>query len=57
MGRATKTELEWAYLITREEFLRRVNARVELPAEEWINIRDYLFEQIIRTTKFSHIKS
>ena len=47
MGRATKTELEWAYLITREEFLRRVNARVELPAEEWINIRDYLFDQII----------
>lgn len=47
MGRATKTELEWAYLITREEFLRRVNARVELPAEEWISIRDYLFNQII----------
>ena len=27
--------------------MRRVNARVELPAEEWINIRDYLFDQII----------
>lgn len=47
MGRATKTELEWAYLITREEFLQRVNARVELPDEEWINIRNYLFDQII----------
>ena len=43
MGRATKTELEWAYLITREEFLRRVNARAELPAEEWINLMRHQF--------------
>ena len=44
MGRATKTELLWAYAITREEFLKRVNDKVELHPEEWEDIRDTLFK-------------
>ncbi len=35
MGRATRTELLWAYAITREEFLKRVNDKFELHPEEW----------------------
>lgn len=38
MGRATKTELEWAHLITREEILKRVNEKVTIPAEDWDNL-------------------
>ena len=44
MGRATRTELLWAYAITREEFLKRVNDKFELHPEEWENIRDTLFD-------------
>ena len=44
MGRATRTELLWAYAITREEFLKRVNDKFELHPEEWKNIRDTLFD-------------
>ncbi len=40
MERATRTELLWAYAITREEFLKRVNDKIELHPEEWENIRD-----------------
>lgn len=35
MERATRTELLWAYAITREEL--RVNDKVELHPEEWEN--------------------
>lgn len=44
MGRATRTELLWAYAITREEFLKRVNDKTELHPEEWEDIRDNLFD-------------
>ncbi len=44
MGRATKTELLWAYAITREEFLKRVNDKIELHPKDWEDIRDTLFE-------------
>ena len=44
MGRATRTELLWAYAITREEFLKRVNDKFELHPEEWEKIRDTLFD-------------
>ena len=44
MERATRTELLWAYAITREEFLKRVNDKIELHPEEWENIRDTLFD-------------
>ncbi len=44
MGRATRAELLWAYAITREEFLKRVNDKIELHPKEWENIRDTLFE-------------
>ena len=44
MGRATRTELLWAYAITREEFLKRVNDKIELHPEEWEDIRDTLFD-------------
>ncbi|MCH5320796.1 MAG: KilA-N domain-containing protein [Eubacterium sp.] len=47
MPRAAKTELHWAYVITREEVMRRVNERVELPAEEWESLRDHLFDLIV----------
>ena len=39
MGRATRTELLWAYAIAREEFLKRVNDKFELHPEEWENRR------------------
>mgnify|MGYP005772575347 FL=1 len=42
MGRATRTELLWAYAIIREEFLKRVNDKIELYPKEWENIRDTL---------------
>ena len=35
MGRATRTEILWAYAITREEFLKRVNDYIEPHSEEW----------------------
>lgn len=44
MERATRTELLWAYAITREEFLKRVNDKIELHPGEWENIRDTLFD-------------
>ena len=44
MGRATRTELLWAYAITREEFLKHVNDKFELHPEEWKKIRDTLFD-------------
>lgn len=46
MGRATRTELLWAYAITHEEFLKRVNDYIELHPEEWKNIRDTLFDTL-----------
>lgn len=46
MGRATRTELLWAYAITREEFLKRVNNYIEPHPEEWENIRDTLFDAL-----------
>lgn len=44
MGRATKTELLWAYAITHEEFLKRVNDKIELHPKEQENIRNTLFD-------------
>ncbi len=44
MGRATRTELLWAYAITREEFLKRVNDKFDLHPEELEKIRDTLFD-------------
>jgi len=44
MGRATKTELLWAYAITREEFLKRVDDKIEFRPKEWEDIRDMLFD-------------
>ena len=44
MGRVTRTELLWAYAITREEFLKRVNDKFELHPEEWEKIRETLFD-------------
>lgn len=46
MGRATKTELLWAYAITREEFLKRVNDKIELHPKEWEDIRNTLSEEM-----------
>ena len=46
MGRATRTELLWAYAITREEFLKRVNDKIELHPGEWEDIRDTLFDAL-----------
>lgn len=48
MGRATKTELLWAYAITREEFLKRVNDKIELHPKEWEDIRDTLFDAMTK---------
>lgn len=46
MGRATRTELLWAYAITCEEFLKHVNDKIELHPEEWKNIRETLFDAL-----------
>ena len=48
MGRATRTELLWAYAITREEFLKRVNHKNGLHPKEWENIRDILFDAMTK---------
>ncbi len=48
MGRATRTELLWAYAITCEEFLKRVNHKNELHPKEWENIRDILFDAMTK---------
>lgn len=48
MERATRTELLWAYVITREEFLKRVNDKIELHPVEWENIRNTLFDTRIK---------
>lgn len=38
MGRATKTELEWAFLITREKILKQLHEKGIVPIEEWENL-------------------
>lgn len=48
MERATRTELLWAYAITCEEFLKRVNDKIELHPEEWGNICDTLFDAMTK---------
>ncbi len=47
MPRATKEELHWAYLITREEILKRLDEKVEIDEEDWTRIRDHLMDMII----------
>ncbi len=47
MPRATKEELHWAYLITREEILKRLDKKVGIDKEDWIQIRDYLIDLIV----------
>lgn len=48
MGRATKTELLWAYALTREAFLKRVDEKYELRPDEWEDIRDSLFDKMVK---------
>ena len=47
MPRATKTELEWAYIITREKILKQLNEKGILPNKEWENVSKSLIENII----------
>lgn len=46
MGRATKSELLWAYAITREEFFKRLNKNSPLKKEDLDYLRDLLFDII-----------
>ena len=46
MPRATKEELEWAYAVTREKFLERVNKMFPLKADDWNRYLDGIFELI-----------
>lgn len=46
MGRATKSELLWAYAITREEFFKRLNENSPLKKEDLDYLRDLLFDII-----------
>lgn len=47
MPKATKEELHWAYLITREEILKRLDKKVGIDEEDWIRIRDHLIDMIV----------
>ena len=47
MPKATKEELHWAYLITREEILKRLDKKVGIDTEDWIRIRDNLIDMIV----------
>ncbi len=47
MPKATKEELHWAYLITREEILKRLDKKVAIDKEDWIQIRDRLIDMIV----------
>lgn len=46
MGRATKAELLWAYAITREEFIKRLNEKSPLKKEDLDYLQDTLFNLI-----------
>ena len=46
MPRATKEELEWAYALTREKFLVRVNKLSPIRAADWNRYLDVIFESI-----------
>ena len=46
MPRATKEELEWAYAVTREKFLERVNKMFPIKADDWNRYLDGIFELI-----------
>lgn len=46
MPRATKEELEWAYAVTREKFLERVNKKFPIKTDDWNRYLDGIFELI-----------
>lgn len=46
MPRATKEELEWAYAVTREKFLERVNKMFPIKTDDWNRYLDGIFELI-----------
>ena len=48
MPRATKEELEWAYVLTREKFLVRVNKLSPIRALDWNRYLDVIFESILK---------
>lgn len=48
MPRATKEELEWAYALTREKFLVRVNKLSPIRATDWNRYLDVIFESILK---------
>ena len=48
MPRATKEELEWAYALTREKFIMRVNKLSPIKAEDWNRYLDNIFELILK---------
>ena len=50
MPRATKEELEWAYAVTREKFLERVNKMFPIKADDWNRYLDGIFELISKMT-------
>lgn len=51
MPRATKEELEWAYALTREKFLVRVNKLSPIRAADWNRYLDVIFESIRSTSR------
>lgn len=48
MPRATKTELEWAYALTREKFLAHVNEQSPIRAADWQRYMDEILELILK---------
>lgn len=48
MPRATKDELEWAYALTREKFLVRVNELSPIRAADWNRYLDVIFGSILK---------
>lgn len=48
MPSATKEELEWAYVLTREKFLVRMNKLSPNKAEDWNRYLNVIFDSILK---------
>lgn len=47
MSKATKEELEWAYAITREKFIDRINKKSPIKAEDWKQYTEHILQLIL----------
>ncbi len=47
MPKATKEELEWAYVITREKFIDRISKKSPIRAEDWNQYTEHILQLIL----------